>query len=720
MPTITLSDSSSASLDASLIETSVIGKNPNAVLQFLRSDVIGAMDQSLDKVQINMVSGGFNFSPSFSLNGGSAIFQAGSGLTGEVDLYKPSGAGEPSHLFTEDQFGTSIDMGDSVYLALAFQLGFQAGGSKGNGAFCIQPSITSGAIAKFYMPFASSGGSYPTLKTAFIDLCNSYALPSSIDDLRRLTIGAVLTFDASGTIEFDASVDVLAAVSPTATPGIVNSFGPVSISAGPSVTVAGKFSLTGELQVRIWKKSETEIQLGYYKKRGSSLQLSCDESVGADARVGHFDVLAKIYELLGDSGKLDETWLKQNVPDAVAQEVATAYHTAVQRKLSIAIDAECDTALTDQSAFSWKFDLRSLDLDGMKAFESTLRGDLSRLMSKSALPKGVAKVGSVFDRISQRGHTLTFNFLGLFDHATIRDSVVDISSKVSEDGQLILTDTAHVTRLSADATPFIKSEQLQRVVAEDCVSTIGYLASCGSLAPSVKVTYSYFDYKTQANISDLGVFISIAEKLRGTFKAGDWSSTVRSMLPSQQASFLAELVYDGKAGQGLFVDQNSKPRQIPDYEQIGRSATLITPGIALSDSFAPWLADDLKWKQIRDAGTMQNFCSIMGVDQLTPPAWAIVSFTWTLHIIFWAGAMHSAATAFQNLLQYLDANARSVSWQDQEFMRRRQTFASQLNTAIQKVPLFHNALGLLIMFNGAQPSEQAVTIRYGGLSKTYR
>jgi hypothetical protein len=719
MPNITLSDSSSASIDAAVLDTSAIGKTPNAVLHFLRSDVIGALDQTLDKVQINMVSTGFNFNPSFSFNGGSATFQAGGGLTGEIDLYKPSGAGVSSQLFTEDQYGTSIDMGDSVYLALAFQLGMQAGGSEGSGAFCIQPNMTSGATAKFYLPFAPSSGIYPTLKAALVDLCNSYALPSSIDDLRKLTTGTVLTFDASGTIEFDASVDVLAAVSPTATPGIVNSFGPVSISAGPSVTVAGEFSLTGELQVRIWKKSETEIQLGYYKKRGSSLQLSCDESVGVNVRVAHFDVLAKIYELLGDSGKLDETWLKQNVPDAVAQEVATAYQTSVQRKLSIAIDAECDSAVTNQSAFSWKFNLPTLDADGIKAFDSALHGDLSRLMSKNALPNGVLKVGSVFDRIKDRGHTLTFNFLGLFDHATVSDSLVDISSKVSEDGQLILTDTAHVTRLSADVTPFIKSEQLQKVVAEDCVSTIGYLASCGSLAPSVKVNYRYFDYKSHANVSDLGLFISIAEKLLGTFKTDDWSSTVQSMLPSQQASFLAEFVYDDKTGRRLFVDQNSISRQIPDYEQIGRTATLITPGITLSDSFAPWLADDFKWKQIRDAGTMQNFCSIIGVDQLTPPAWATVSFTWTLHIILWAGAMHSAATAFQNLLQYLDANARSISWQDQEFMRRRQTFASQLNTAIQKAPLFHNALGLLIMFNGAQPSEQTVTIRYGGLSKTY-
>jgi hypothetical protein len=245
------------------------------------------------------------------------------------------------------------------------------------------------------------------------------------------------------------------------------------------------------------------------------------------------------------------------------------------------------------------------------------------------------------------------------------------------------------------------------------------LASCGSLAPSIKINYSYFDYKSRANLADLGQFISIAGRLGGTFKADDWSSIIQSTLPSQQAHFLANLAYDDKAGRSFFIDRNSIARQIQDYEQIGRKATLMTPGIGLSDSFAQWLKDDSKWNQIRDAGTMQNFCSIIGVDQISPPAWATVSFTWAIHIIFWAGAMHSAANAFQNILQYLATNSGSISWQDQEFMRRRQTFASQLSAAIQKAPLFHDALGLLIMFNAARPAGQSVTIRYGGLSRNY-
>lgn len=719
MPTITLTDNSSATVNANLLDISIIGKTPESVIHFLRSDVMGVMDQTLDQVQINLISAGFSFEPSFTLPGGAANFQAGSGLTGEIDLYKLAGSGKSSPLFTADQFGTSVEMGDSYYLALAFQLGVNAAASGGVGAYCVQPQITSSVSAKLYVAFAPTAGSYPKLKDALANLCGSFALPSSIDDVKRMATGSVFAFNASGTIKFNGSLDLLVAVNPTATPGVSTSFGPISISAGPSVTVGGGFSLTGEFEVRIWKQSDSVFQLGYYKRRGSSFTVSLDTSVALDVDVGGFAVIEKIYGLLGDSGKLDPAWLKGNVPNAVANQVQSAYQTAIQTKLSIAIDTECDTSLTDQAAFSWKFDLASLDADGVNAFTSAIRGDLTQLMSEKGLPKGISKAGSVLDKIEEREHVLTFNFLGLFDHASIQDSIVDIASKVSEDGQLILTDTAHLTRLSADATPFVKADQLQRVLAEDCVATIGYVAGCGALVPSLQVNYTYFDYENRANVSDLQSFIATAEQLDEAIGNDDWAQLLESTAASQHAYFLAELVYDAKTARGLFLNQDSIPRAIDDYERAGRTATLNAPGIGLSDAFAPWLEDDSKWQQVRDAGTMQNFSSILGVDQILPPQWATVSFAWTLHIVFWAAAMHSAGAALQNLAQYLAAHAGAVSWQDQELTRRRQTFASQLNTAIQKAPLFHDALGLLIMYNAARPAGKCVTIRYGGQSKMY-
>jgi hypothetical protein len=50
-------------------------------MHFLRSDVIGSMNQTLDKVQINSLSIGFDYEPKFSLAGGTVTFAAGGGLT---------------------------------------------------------------------------------------------------------------------------------------------------------------------------------------------------------------------------------------------------------------------------------------------------------------------------------------------------------------------------------------------------------------------------------------------------------------------------------------------------------------------------------------------------------------------------------------------------------------------------------------------------------------
>ena len=718
MPTIPLTDSSSATVDASVLDTSVIGKTPASIIQFLRSDVIGAMDQTLDQVQINMVSAGFSYQPSFPLMGGTASFTAGGSLTGEIDLYKPAGAGQSSPLFPEDQFGTSIEMGNACYLALALQLGVKASETAGVGAFCLQPSATGSASAKLYEPFAPVAGRYPTLKQALGGLLGAFALPSSVDDARKMAVGAVFAFDAQGSVSFNASVDLLAMVNPTATPGVSRSAGPISISAGPSVSIGGGFSLTGELQVRIWRKSETVIELGYYKKRGSSFTVSFDASAEVDVTLGKFDVLAKVYGLLGDSGKLDAAWLKANVSDAAADEVQAAYQAAVQKKLSIAIDEECDTSITDQAAFSWNFDLGAIGADGIAAFAKAIRSNLSDLMA-GTLPAGVTRAGSVFDRMKDNQHAFTFNFLGLFDHASVQESVVELSTKVTEDGQLILTDSAHLTRLSADATPFVKSDPLRRVYAEDCAATVGYAASLGPLAAGLTVKYSYYDYESQASVGVLQGFVDLAGELGEAGASGDWSEFLEASAGSQHASILAALDYDPASASRLFLDQSAQARTIEDYERAGRAATLKTPGIGRSDAFDPWLEDDAKWSRIRDAGTAQNFYSILGVDTTAPPAWATVSFAWTLHIVLWSPAMHSAGQALQAVQQYLAANAGRVMWTDPEFAKRRQTFVSQLNTAIQKAPLFQSAVGILIMDNAAPPSARRVEIRYGGTARNY-
>ncbi len=194
------------------------------------------------------------------------------------------------------------------------------------------------------------------------------------------------------------------------------------------MTIGGGFTLSGEIETRIWKKSASVVQIGYYKKQGSSFAVSFDASVGADVTVGGYDIIAKLYGLLGDSGKLDSTWLSTHVPSSVADDVQTAYESAVETKFSIAVDQECDTSVIDQAAFSWNFDLSALDAAGRGALTDAFKGDLTGLISNGDLPAGISKAGSVLDRTSETKHTFSFNFLGLFDHASVQDATLDSNS----------------------------------------------------------------------------------------------------------------------------------------------------------------------------------------------------------------------------------------------------------------------------------------------------
>ena len=719
MADITLTDGSSLSTNASVFDGSVIGKTPSAVIHFLRSDIVGILDKPLDQVQLNSISLGFTFEPSLPLPSGTANLSAGGGLSGEMDLYKPSAAGNLSPLFPKDQFGTDIEMGNQYYLALGFQVTAKVDGTATPGAFTLKLNVGATGAATLYLPFAPTGSNYPTLKSAIESICESFLIPLSTGQIENLKPGSVFTFDYQGTVGFTGSVNLLAAVNPTSSPGVSTSAGPISIQAGPSITIGGGFSLTGEFEVRIWRKAERVFQLGYYKKRNSSLTVSFDMSAGLDVMVGGFDVLSKVYGLLGDSGILDSNWLKAHVPQQVADDVASAYKTAVQTKLSIAIDAECDTSLTDQVAFSWNFDLGTAGSDTETAFEKVLLGDLTSLMTDSVLPAGVTKAGSVFDRLKDNKHTFTFNFLGLFDHTSVQESILENVTKVSEDGQLIMTDTAHVTRLSADATPLVKSDQLRRVFAEDCAATIGYVSSFGSFAPQISVNYGYFDYLSRARSTDLELFVETATALGLNAAASDWAITLELKSSSQTASFFASLGYNGSTASRLFLDGQGNGRTVDDFQSVARRATLATPGLGLDPNFRNCLQNDLRWQQICAAGSASNFYAVIGVDQINPPASSVVAYTWTFHIIFWSSAMQSAGQGLEAVRTYLKENPEVYPLHDKEFLKRRKAFANQLMKAINETPLFHDALGIMTMYLAAPPASRSVAINYAGVSKTY-
>ena len=721
MSTISLTDNSALNLNETIADDSTLGATPTATLHFLNSQVLGVMDQPLDKVDLATLSIGFTYQPAFTLSGSAGKFTAGGGAAAELDLLKLSKPGGKNPLFPSDQFGTDIEMNGNCYLALGFELSGAAGLNETQGAFLLKTNASAKSSAKLYLPFAPDpAGKFPTLQSAFGKLCAAYTLPSSIADVLKLPAGSVFAYDAQGTVSMSGQWNLLTAVNPTASLGVTTSTGPIKITAGPSLSLGGGISLTGEFQIRLWNKGGNRIQLGYYKKQGATWSVTFDAGASAGVTVGGYDVIAKIYSLLGDSGKLDPAWVKANIPDSVAKDVKTAYEAAVQTKLAIAIDAECDTSTTDQVAFSWEFDTAAIGQEAQDAFTATIHGDLSRLMHTASLPAGVKAAGSVFDRLTTTKHTFQFNFLGLFNYASVQTASLDMNMKASDDGQVVITDKATLSRLSATATPMVKSDLLRKALAEDFVATMGYCASFGRVETQLQLSYTYYQYEHKANRSDLQTFVSIATVLTGSaVPQAEWDPILKLGAHSQSASVLASLAYDNAAATALFLDQTAAVRSANDYAKIARNALALTPGLGLHDTYVASLKDDAKWKTLADAGAVNNFYLALGVSTINPPAWATVAYDWTQHVRVWSSAIHSASQALEDTLQYLKANPTLDPRLDDGFQQRRQTFASQLKRAVQSTSLFDDALGVITIHLAAPPKTENVVIHYGGTTKTY-
>lgn len=718
MPDITLTDNSSLSVAASLFDNSVIGKTPGTVARFLQADVLAAKDQPLDQVQISSTSLGLNFKPSFSLDAGNLALKAGGSLSAQIDLIRPLAAGQPAVLFDADRFGAAIDTGASCYLALTLQMAENVVAKAAPGAFALELGESATLSGRQYQPFPAKAGSFPSLQQALVVLLGSYHPPTSLDDVDAFAVGAGFVVEAKGSVHFNGQIDVLAAVNPTATPGVCQSFGPLSINAGPSVTIGGNFSLSGDFQVRIWKKTSTVVQLGYYRKRGGSLTLSFDASAGINATVGKFDVIAKLYSLLGDCGKLDPAWLHANVPAEIADQVEEAYEAAVQTSLSIALDAELDSSATDQAAFVWNFDTANATAEARAAFASALQGNLTAL-NAAQLPPGVRRAGSVLDQLKEKKHALTLNFLGLLDHASVEEFISRSHAKVSEDGQIILTDTEHLTRLEATATPLVKTDLLRHVYAEDCVATVGYAASLGSLTPQLEVAFSYYDYRDRMSITDLQFFFQIAEQVGIAHPASAWEDPLQGPVSNKPGSFFASLLYDASTAQRLFLDNQSTSRSEPAFQLIARKAAAGTPGLIADQRLRELLLDEPTWPKLIAAGSAPNFYQAIGDHPTSPSPAAIVLHTIFQHIVDWSSAMHAAAQALQDILHYLQSHPALDLLKDADFQSRRKSFATALQQAIEKTPLFHNAEGLITMYVAAKPTTRKVAIRWGATLREY-
>ena len=224
--------------------------------------------------------------------------------------------------------------------------------------------------------------------------------------------GTVNVTGLSGSIAFSGSYSLPASVHALASSDLPFNY-KINVNPGASLTIAGEIALSGEFVVRSHKISETELQLGIYKKKGSSLTATFSAGAGLEADFG------RPTSTDGVSRDLISTFFKTALPGVRPEQAGIVGDRAnalrgvlsdsIDRSLSIAMNVACSASTTDEASVVYLIDLASGDQAKTDAaLGSALKGNWTALES---LPNARA-LRNVFRETHDFQHSININLLG--------------------------------------------------------------------------------------------------------------------------------------------------------------------------------------------------------------------------------------------------------------------------------------------------------------------
>jgi hypothetical protein len=601
MPTISIADGFGLDIKASLDPKSAFAKYfqqpPNFTV--LQKDLASVQNTPLTGFPLKSPEIGLSFKAPALVTSAISKFAGSAGVSATLCVV---GAGE---LFDPDPFGSPIEVPQGrAYLGLGVtaKLAPELDISSGKLAFGFEAGSTVSAL--HYRSFATTATT-PAFRDALLESLQNYIIPISPDDLGALGIGDVATLEGTGSLQLSGQVNLLTSVNPLATVSTAALPVTLKIQECAKIDVTASYTITGKFQIRIQKIDAQTVRMGFYRMRGTDFSVQVEPAVGITAGIGSENFISAVLGAIGPSPFPPGSQLKQAGLTEEKQElIVSALKAGIQRRLELSIIEELHAKSSQEAAFLYEINLNELGTDGRAAIQDALNLNLSSLWkSPESFPRGIREIQNILTTIRTHGHTLKINVLGMYNYTSAND--LALKGKVLTDpasGEVVITDDANATRVSGAVNFMADSDKLRKVLAQSFLITAAYRCSgLISHAPALKVSYWHFaehartDHPTMAAnlnvLSNLGL-ISAAQKQQSLALAGDFG----------RSTFYLNTDYDDALSQSLFLDGGGQPRQLGDYERIGRDAlkALILPG---SDGkFRQRALNDEVWPKMKEAG----------------------------------------------------------------------------------------------------------------------
>jgi hypothetical protein len=280
--------------------------------------------------------------------------------------------------------------------------------------------------------------------------------------------------------------------------------------------------------------------------------------------------------------------------------------------------------------------------------------NLSTLSSKAqSLPTGIRETQSLLTTTRKQGHSLKLNILGIYNFASVSDLTLK-GTMLSDpsSGEIVITDSATANRVSGAVNFLADSDKLRKALAQSFLITTAY--RCSGLiahAPSLKVSYWHFDEHAKTDHPAMAANLDVIRNM-GLISTAQEQQCLTYAQDFGRSTFYLSTAYDDALSQGLFLRSDGQPRELDEYEKIGRKGLelLIQPGG--EDNYRlRALQDESVWQQVKETGgTLVNLAQVF--PDLSPDSQIpIVAGDYVL-IEWWATTMADMAQTLSSARRF--------------------------------------------------------------------
>jgi hypothetical protein len=681
-----------------------------AVGQGLKNEI----DKPIDQTFLKGFTFGADWSSPTSMLADVAKVTGGAGVCGAVSIARPI----DKTLFPDDGFAPKIALTpDQCWVGIEIDASVDASLKASADGFGVGIAGTTKLGLTTHTLINKSGGQFPVLLDGLKAALDSFYVVSTAEALRNLPVGIVCVSELGGTVAISGSYQLPVSITPLASADLPFNY-KVSVQPDATLKLAGSIAFSGDLIVRAHKLTGTTLEIGVYKKKGSTLSASFTAESGVGIDLGTTDLAAAILNTAfpGVNSK------GAGISGGSAEELNDALKDCVDRSLSIAMNVSCSAATTDEAAVIYHVDLSTGSADTTNAaLKSALHGDWTLL---ARLPNAQSLRNIVTDSKEYK-HKLAINLFGIYNAENVDTYVQSCTILHDENGHVSVIDKASASRISVAAMPYAAdADKLRTALAQDFLATISYAVVASKVQPALAIQQSYFLYDKALPRQKMvdQILLGVALKL---FAKGDWDATLRDSSVFPHAHISASAKYKDANILSLFFSDpiQHKPRTRAEIERAGRDAMIasIDPGDPAGSQRLSVLNDDQIWSAMDSTGNIAAFNTIPGLTQLSLPLLEAVGTDWEA-IAWWADSMQHVPPRLADTLGFLATLPASGDFSaNPDFIAKTKLLQNALAGVARKThAAFAGGWGMAVVFALAGTgAERDMDISWSSSTKHY-